>query len=360
MEPQQIIQQGPKKKMIGVLILLGLLVVVSGAYYFYQSHKKSNSMETVAFNDNSASVITKDFTYSPSNTLDIYAVPFQIKGSLAYKIFINNTLMDSGEPKFGSAGSIPINASLLKDGTNTLRVEVNPQPEIGTFEKNSACDVALIGTDKTAIASTVIDENENILARATCPVLFVDTEALQKEAEFQKSIVPMTKEAYDVYFAKTISKDFITGVKFAEMKTIVGPIMLTVSTSRNEVNPSIYVFTPKIPNSNIKGAVKIVITHVYSKKHKDIYDTKSAFETGDWQNVTLSDMASGYLDEANQKYAEDFYAGSRDVNVVDTQKGDYDSYNDGFTEYDGTLVVNLPLSDKGVYTKEFPFTLKAQ
>jgi hypothetical protein len=192
-------------------IIIGIVIVLvlgTGIYYYQSTKGGTKTMDTqeTAFNDKAHTILTKDFTYPSEKQATMYGVVQQMGGSLAYRLFINDTLIDSGQPKFGSAGSVPLDTSLFKTGINTLRLEVDPHPETGEFDKNSSCDIAVIAANEGDIASTKIEENNNILAQVTCPTLVEqrDPSLLPEPSDSEKNAVI---EAYDQFKSLVESKD---------------------------------------------------------------------------------------------------------------------------------------------------------
>lgn len=340
---------------IGVIILF---VLVGGLYYYFSHKKTTKNMEpqTSVFNDKAAYVLTKDFNYPSEKSTTIYALPHQMGGSLSYKIFINEHLLDSGQPKFGGGGSGPIDTSVFKNGLNTLRLEVDPHPETGEFDKDSACDVAVIGANAGDIASTMISENENILARVTCPIMYVDKEVAVKAAEEKKGQIPMTKEDYDAWFKKDFPKNYEAGDRTA--KVIVGPFALTAWTAHDEVNPSADLYSLKIPNiQGNKDRIRVEFTKVLTKKGKNVM-VNDSFSTGSFfRGIEMTEAITDVSDELKESMKDYYHGYVSSPSILDVVAGDFE-FAEGFSGYEGKIMVSLPLTDGGTYEKELPFVLK--
>ena len=193
--------QQPNKVWRWLILCIIIILILGGGYLAYtknMTNKKNvpdiDKQEVGVLNENASIILTKEFNYPSEKPATMYSLPYQMGGALSYKVFINGSLVGSGQPKFGSAGSELVGVSMFKDGLNMLRLEINPHPETGAFDKNSACDVAIIGANKGDIVSTMIEENENILARITCTtfpnVTPEQAQVIREQAEEAAATIP--------------------------------------------------------------------------------------------------------------------------------------------------------------------------
>ncbi len=154
-------------------ILLVIALIAVGGYLLTNSelfmNNNNESENTQSAYDSSAKIIKQqEFELDKEAVGLTYALPNTFGGALAYRIYVNENLIDDGDPLFGSAASMPINSSYLKEGTNILRIEINPHPEKNVFDEKNSCKVALIPVSEGDFVNTDTSEVTNALARIEC------------------------------------------------------------------------------------------------------------------------------------------------------------------------------------------------
>ena len=154
-------------------ILLVIALIAVGGYLLNNSelfmNNNNESEITQSVYDSSAKIIKQQEFELDKEAVGLnYALPNTFGGALAYKIYVNENLIDDGDPLFGSAASIPISSSYLKEGTNILRIEINPHPEKNVFDEKNSCKVALIPVSEGDFVNTDTSEVTNALARIEC------------------------------------------------------------------------------------------------------------------------------------------------------------------------------------------------
>ncbi len=172
-QTQRDIQAGARSSLtsrmwVCLLVIIGLLIA-GGGYLFLKNNMGSGYRirgTTEAFNEEAKVVLTKDFVFPPEQSFDIYQIMYSMN-NVSYRIFINDKLIDSGNPEFDGFGGLPLDRKVFRS-TNTLRVEINPHESTGAFNADSACDVSLIGANKDNVVSTNSEENSNTLVRVIC------------------------------------------------------------------------------------------------------------------------------------------------------------------------------------------------
>lgn len=154
-------------------ILLVIALIAVGGYLLTNTelfmNNNNESEITQSAYDSSAKIIKQQEFELDKETMALnYALPNTFGGALAYKIYVNENLIDDGDPLFGSAASIPINSSYLKEGTNILRIEINPHPEKNAFDEKNSCKVALTAVSEGDFVNTDTSEATNAVARIEC------------------------------------------------------------------------------------------------------------------------------------------------------------------------------------------------
>ncbi len=155
------------KKVIFVLVLVGIFYLLITSDLFMNSTDKNSAPQSVF--DSAAKIIKQQEFELDKETVGLnYALPYSFGGALVYKLYLNENLIDDGDPLFGTSASMPINSSYLKEGTNILRIEINPHPEKNAFDEKNSCKVALAAISEDEFTNTDTSEAENAVARIEC------------------------------------------------------------------------------------------------------------------------------------------------------------------------------------------------
>ncbi len=162
-------QQG--NSILKILLVIALIAV--GGYLLTNSelfmNNNNESEITQSVYDSSAKIIKQqEFELDKEAAGLTYALPYTFGGALVYKLYLNENLIDDGDPLFGTSASMPINSSYLKEGKNILRIEMNPHPEKNAFDEKNSCKVALTAVSEDDFTNTDTSEATNAVARIEC------------------------------------------------------------------------------------------------------------------------------------------------------------------------------------------------